>query len=135
LLNDHGDPHHNRRDIEWVFCRKIQDPHEEGCMPHLNCILKGIIEGDKDRDLNEHGKATAHGVDLPSFVEQHDFLLNPSLVVLIGLFEPVHLWLDLLHLFHRFHANLRQWKEDDFDQDTEEDNVNPKVFCDGVGEL
>ena len=134
LLNDHGRPHDDRRDIDRVFRREILDPQEEGGMPHLDRILQGIIKGDEDRNLNHHGKASAHGVDLSPLIEEHDLLLKPCLVVLIGLSEPGHLRLDLLHLLHRFEADLCQRKKDDLDQDADQNDIDPIIFRHGVGQ-
>ena len=135
MLKDHGNSHDERRDIDGVFCRKVLDPPKKGSMPHLDCILKGIIKGNKDRDLDQHWKTAAHGVDLSPFIEQHDLLLQPSLVVLVGLSEPGHLGLDFLHFLHRFHTDLRQWNEDDLDQDAYDDNIDSVIPCYGVRQV
>ena len=78
-----------RRDIDGVFRREILNPQKEGGMSHLDRILQRIIKGNKNRDLNHHGKASAHGIDLSPFIEEHDLLLKPCLVVLIGFSQPV----------------------------------------------
>ena len=45
LLDDHGGTHDERSDIDWVFCRKILDPKEEGGMPHLNRVSEEHYKG------------------------------------------------------------------------------------------
>ena len=134
MLDDHGGTHDERSDINGIFCGKIHNPKEEGGMSHLDPILKSIIKGDEYRNLDEHWEATTHGVDLPPFVKKHDLLLKPCLIVLVLLFEPVHLRLHFLHLLHRLEADLCQGKEDDLDQDAEDDDIDPKIFSDGMGE-
>ena len=106
MLKDHRCTHDKRSDIDGVFCGKVLDPEKEGGMPHLNGILKSIVKSNKHRDLNQHGEAPAHGVDLSPFVEEHDLLLKLCLIILVLLLEPIHLRLYLLHLLHRFHTDL-----------------------------
>ena len=135
MLNDHGRTHDERSDIDGVLCGKVLDPKEEGSMPHLNRVLKGIIKGNEDRDLDQHGKTPAHGVDLPSFVKEHDLLLKLCLIILVLLLEPIHLRLYLLHLLHRFHTDLCERQKDDLDQNTEDNDIDPKIFRNRIGEL
>ena len=135
MLNHHRRSHDERRDIDRVFGSKVLDPKEEGSMPHLNRILKCIVKGNEYRDLDQHRKAPTHGVNLSPFVEQHDLLLNPCLVVLVGFFESGHFRLYLLHPLHRFETDLCEGQKDDFDQYAENEDIDPKIFRNRIGEL
>ena len=135
MLNDHGRTHDEWSDIDRVLCGKVLDPKKEGSMPHLNRVLKGIIKGNEDRDLDQHRKAPAHGVDFSSFIEQHDLLLKPRLVVFKSLFEPAHLRLYFLHLLHRFETDLCERQKDDLDKNADDNDIDPKIFRHLIGEL
>src|SRR3989337_2653536 len=104
-------------------------------MSHLNGILQRIIKGDEYRNLDQHGKTSAHGVDLPPLIKKHHLLLEPCLVVLVRLFQPAHLRLYLLHFLHRFEADLGQREKDDLDEDTEDEDIDPEVLRDRMGEF
>jgi len=134
LLDEHGCAHDERGDIDRIFRRKINNPKEEGRVSHLNPVLKGVVKGDENRNLNEHGEAAAHRIDLSPFVKEHDLLLKLRLIVLVLFLEPGHLRLNLLHLLHRFHTDLGQRKEDNLDQNANDDDINPVVSRNPVGE-
>ena len=104
-------------------------------MSHFERILQNIVKGDKNRDLNHHRETSTQRVNSPPLVQQHDFLLEPCLVVLVRLSQPVHLRLDLLHFLHRFETNLGQREKDDLDQDTEDNDVNSEVLCHTMGKV
>ena len=135
MLDDHGRSHDEWCNIDRVFRSKVLNPKEERGMPHLNGELKCIIKGNEDRYLDQHGKAPAHGIDLPPFIEQHDLLLKPCLVVLVGFFESGHFRLYLLHPLHRFETDLCEGQKDDFDQYAENEDIDPKIFRNRIGEL
>ncbi len=92
---------------------RILDPSEERRVPHFDRDQKHLVEREKDGDLDQDGQAPRHGVHFFLFVQRHHRLLLALLVVLEALLDLLQLWLQLLHLAHRFERFVGKREEEE----------------------
>ena len=104
-------------------------------MSQFNGTHQGPIQGEENRYLNHHGKASAQGVNLPPFVQVHHLPIEASLIILVLLPQHCHFRLYLLHLLHRHVALLGQGPEQDLQQDGDNDDIHSIVLRNLVGEI
>src|SRR3972149_947425 len=102
--------HHNH-----VRNRKIGYPPEESGLAEFDGGAENVVKSDQNRKLQQHGQATAGGVDPVFLVETHDLLIH--LLRIVFVFRPylIHHRLKRLHSLPRLHTGLGQRMEGYFD--------------------
>ena len=83
---------------------------------------QGVVERDEYRNLQEHGETTAEGVHLMLFVKLQHFLVHFLAVILIPFLDDFDVGLNFLHPFHRLETFVREWCENDFNDEGHKDD-------------
>lgn len=122
-------PHINRK--ERVRLREVLDPEEMG-PPHLHRAREGVVQGDKNGDLNEHREAPAQWIDSMFAIQPHYLLLLLFWIIFIPLRKEGDLRLQGLHRLHRLEAFCGEGMEGDLLEYGDQDNSYAVVAAEAI---